>query len=176
MNAVNAMHACWWDRAGLSRAGRQQQPAAAVDQAASGRPARPLHPTLFPDPFMLSSCFAANAAHAAGAAGNTQDDWELEYGAQDFFGVVDEMRVWRRARTGDQVRLPSKLTEGCDFSESLVGRTTALPPYLEPPCCLRHRGTGSCPPISPALPLPLSADSRRHAQQPVPQGDDGGAV
>eukprot|EP00887_Chlorella_sp_A99_P000397 scaffold13.g397.t1 len=38
---------------------------------------------------------------AEGAAGN--EVFDQEYGPQDFFGVIDEMRVWRRARTPPQI-------------------------------------------------------------------------
>lgn len=40
---------------------------------------------------------------AEGAAGNVQEVFDQEYGPQDFFGVIDEMRVWRRARTPPQI-------------------------------------------------------------------------
>ncbi|KAL4421057.1 hypothetical protein ABPG77_001352 [Micractinium sp. CCAP 211/92] len=39
-----------------------------------------------------------------GAAGSVQEDWEQEYGAQDFFGTIDELRVWRKARTQEQIQ------------------------------------------------------------------------
>ena len=35
-----------------------------------------------------------------------------EYGSQDFFGVIDELRIWRTVRTEDdikQVRAPEQL-------------------------------------------------------------------
>ena len=37
------------------------------------------------------------------AAGQVEEDWNQEYGAQDFFGLIDEMRVWKKARSGDQI-------------------------------------------------------------------------
>ncbi|PRW20453.1 concanavalin A-like lectin glucanase [Chlorella sorokiniana] len=39
-----------------------------------------------------------------GAAGDVQDDWQQEYGSQDFFGTIDEMRVWSKARTQQQIQ------------------------------------------------------------------------
>ncbi|KAL4422517.1 hypothetical protein ABPG75_008714 [Micractinium tetrahymenae] len=39
-----------------------------------------------------------------GAAGSVQENWEQEYGAQDFFGTIDELRVWRKARTQQQIQ------------------------------------------------------------------------
>ena len=38
----------------------------------------------------------------AGAAGKV-DFRSQEYGAQDFFGALDEMRIWRTVRTEDQI-------------------------------------------------------------------------
>lgn len=29
---------------------------------------------------------------------------DQEYGAQDFFGSIDELRVWRTARSQDQIK------------------------------------------------------------------------
>jgi hypothetical protein len=42
------------------------------------------------------------AWRAAGASGKL--DSIKEYGAQDFFGQIDELRIWRTARTQDQIR------------------------------------------------------------------------
>ena len=49
----------------------------------------------------------------AGAAGDVQKDVVMEYGGQDFFGLIDEMRVWRRARSAEQVQMAmqARLTE-----------------------------------------------------------------
>ena len=43
-------------------------------------------------------------AWCAGAAGDVQSIPDQEYGPQDFFGLVDEMRVWRTVRTPEEVR------------------------------------------------------------------------
>ena len=50
---------------------------------------------------------------AKGAAGNVQTEDALEYGTQDFFGLIDEMRVWKRARTAEQIQgsMQTRLTE-----------------------------------------------------------------
>ena len=45
---------------------------------------------------------APAARRAAGASGKL--DPVKEYGAQDFFGQIDELRIWRTARTQDQIR------------------------------------------------------------------------
>ena len=45
-------------------------------------------------------CFDSHS----GAAGPTQRAFELEYGAQDFIGVVDEMRIWRTVRSQAQIQ------------------------------------------------------------------------
>ena len=39
---------------------------------------------------------------AAGAAGKL--DSTREYGVQDFFGQIDELRIWRTVRSEDQIR------------------------------------------------------------------------
>jgi cysteine-rich repeat protein len=46
----------------------------------------------------VGGCFDS----AAGAVGDVSEG--NEYGAQDFFGLIDELRVWRRVRTGDEIR------------------------------------------------------------------------
>ncbi|CAD7701100.1 unnamed protein product [Ostreobium quekettii] len=45
----------------------------------------------------LGGCFDS----AFGAAGQVTS--EREYGAQDFFGVIDEMRIWKTVRTPEQI-------------------------------------------------------------------------
>lgn len=40
---------------------------------------------------------------ATGAAGDI-DTSSQEYGTQDFFGLIDELRIWKRVRTGDEIR------------------------------------------------------------------------
>ena len=39
-----------------------------------------------------------------GAAGQTQRLYELEYGAQDFIGVMDEIRIWSTVRSQAQIQ------------------------------------------------------------------------
>ena len=48
----------------------------------------------------MGGCFDS----AAGAAGQIQRAMEQEYGVQDFFGVIEEMRIWRVARSAEQIR------------------------------------------------------------------------
>jgi hypothetical protein len=48
----------------------------------------------------VGGCFDS----AEGAAGEVQKLPSQEYGAQDFFGVVEEMRVWRVVRTAQQIK------------------------------------------------------------------------
>lgn len=38
-----------------------------------------------------------------GSAGDVQSDWKQEYGPQDFFGLIDEMRLWRKVRSVDDI-------------------------------------------------------------------------
>ena len=38
-----------------------------------------------------------------GASGNVQPGSKVEYGAQDFFGVIEEMRVWNRVLTQEEL-------------------------------------------------------------------------
>jgi hypothetical protein len=49
--------------------------------------------------FSRTGCFDSEA----GASGSVQPILEQEYGAQDFFGLIDEMRVWKRVRTPEQI-------------------------------------------------------------------------
>jgi len=49
----------------------------------------------------LGGCFDSRY----GAAGDVQPWIELEYGAQDFFGVMDQIRIWNVARTTDEIHL-----------------------------------------------------------------------
>ncbi|KAL3133740.1 hypothetical protein ABBQ32_008228 [Trebouxia sp. C0010 RCD-2024] len=39
-----------------------------------------------------------------GAAGQTQRTYQLEYGAQDFIGVMDEIRIWSTVRSQSQIQ------------------------------------------------------------------------
>jgi len=47
----------------------------------------------------LGGCFDSRY----GAAGDVQPWIELEYGAQDFFGVMDQIRIWKVKRTPDEI-------------------------------------------------------------------------
>ena len=38
-----------------------------------------------------------------GAIGDVQPVIDLEYGAQDFYGVLDQVRIWRRVRTPEEI-------------------------------------------------------------------------
>lgn len=40
----------------------------------------------------------------AGASGKLDRIRDQEYGAQDFYGAIDELRVWRTVRTQDQIK------------------------------------------------------------------------
>lgn len=48
----------------------------------------------------LGGCFDS----APGATGDIQTDNSLEYGPQDFYGLIEEVRIWRRVRTADEIR------------------------------------------------------------------------
>ncbi len=43
------------------------------------------------------------AAHA-GASGKLDPIMSQEYGSQDFFGVIDELRIWSTVRSEDQIK------------------------------------------------------------------------
>lgn len=45
----------------------------------------------------------------AGATGKLDKLQSQEYGSQDFFGVIDEMRIWRTVRTEDQIKQVSRV-------------------------------------------------------------------
>lgn len=47
----------------------------------------------------VSGCFDSRP----GASGDITPS-QLEYGYQDFLGLIDELRVWNRVRTGDEIR------------------------------------------------------------------------
>jgi cysteine-rich repeat protein len=38
-----------------------------------------------------------------GASGDVQGSWNQEYGAQDFFGLIDELRIWKKARSQEEI-------------------------------------------------------------------------
>ena len=40
----------------------------------------------------------------AGASGKLDRMRDQEYGAQDFYGAIDELRIWRTVRTQDQIK------------------------------------------------------------------------
>ena len=40
----------------------------------------------------------------AGASGKLDPIMSQEYGSQDFFGVIDELRIWRTVRNEDQIK------------------------------------------------------------------------
>ena len=46
----------------------------------------------------IGGCFDS----AAGAAGDVSP--AQEYGAQDFFGLIDELRIWKRVRSSEEIR------------------------------------------------------------------------
>eukprot|EP01026_Neomeris_dumetosa_P051141 TRINITY_DN4496_c0_g1_i1.p1 TRINITY_DN4496_c0_g1~~TRINITY_DN4496_c0_g1_i1.p1 ORF type:complete len:1030 (-),score=176.63 TRINITY_DN4496_c0_g1_i1:568-3657(-) len=48
----------------------------------------------------IGGCFDS----ASGAAGRTESDADIQYGAQDFYGEIDEMRVWNRELSPEQIR------------------------------------------------------------------------
>ena len=47
----------------------------------------------------LGGCFDS----MAGATGKVDTNSYREYGPQDFFGVMDEMRIWRTVRTQQEI-------------------------------------------------------------------------
>jgi len=47
----------------------------------------------------LGGCFDS----MAGATGSLDHNLYREYGPQDFFGVMDEMRMWKTVRTQQQI-------------------------------------------------------------------------
>lgn len=48
----------------------------------------------------------------SGAAGQTSDIADQEYGAQDFFGLIEEMRVWNIVRTPEEIRKGMEMDDG----------------------------------------------------------------
>jgi hypothetical protein len=49
-------------------------------------------------------CMAGCFDSARGGAGDVQQRYQLEYGAQDFTGVIDELRIWKTVRSQDQIQ------------------------------------------------------------------------
>ena len=81
----------------------------------------------------LSALILFSPCAAAGAAGDIQEDWEQEYGSQDFFGLIDEMRLWRRVRSAEQVG--RQLVHAFQFCIDSVDLRAHAPPdvWLAPP-------------------------------------------
>ena len=48
----------------------------------------------------MGGCFDS----AQGAAGDVQQRYQLEYGAQDFTGEIDELRIWNKVRTESEIK------------------------------------------------------------------------
>lgn len=53
---------------------------------------------------VLQDCQGGCFDSAAGAAGKVSTVDDQEYGPQDFFGYIEEMRVWKVVRTPEQIR------------------------------------------------------------------------
>lgn len=53
---------------------------------------------------LLQDCKGGCFDSASGAAGKVSVVDDQEYGPQDFFGLIEEMRVWRVVRTPEQIR------------------------------------------------------------------------
>jgi cysteine-rich repeat protein len=49
---------------------------------------------------------------ASGAAGKISVVANQEYGPQDFFGLIEELRIWKKARTADQIRETMSADDG----------------------------------------------------------------
>lgn len=47
----------------------------------------------------LGGCFDS----ATGAVGNVQRVSNLEYGPQDFYGIIEDVRIWKKVRTSEQI-------------------------------------------------------------------------
>ena len=52
----------------------------------------------------VGGCFDS----ADGAAGDVSKGDDKEYGAQDFFGLIDELRIWKRVRSAEEIRTAMK--------------------------------------------------------------------
>lgn len=63
------------------------------------------------------------------AAGQVEEDWEQEYGSQDFFGLIDEMRVWRKSRSADQITASMRANLA---TKGRSGGTDPVPPGINP--------------------------------------------
>ena len=59
----------------------------------------------------LGGCFDS----MAGATGKVDTNSYREYGPQDFFGVMDEMRIWKTVRTQQQI-VDVSLSSGTRFA------------------------------------------------------------
>ncbi|KAL0039599.1 hypothetical protein WJX77_003012 [Trebouxia sp. C0004] len=91
----------------------------------------------------MGGCFDS----ARGAAGDVQQRYQLEYGAQDFTGVVDELRIWKTVRSREQIQqvltvkvAPVAALHKHKLSEPLSGpeRERALPTSGETNSWSRH--------------------------------------
>lgn len=58
----------------------------------------------------LGGCFDS----APGAAGDVQEVMDLEYGPQDFFGIIEEVRIWKRVRSDEEVYKSMKFDRDAD--------------------------------------------------------------
>jgi cysteine-rich repeat protein len=65
-----------------------------------------------------------------GAVGPVDKESNLEYGAQDFFGLIDEMRIWKKARTQEQiaVAMRSKVEESGKKRKGRGGNSPSINP------------------------------------------------
>lgn len=71
----------------------------------------------------LGGCFDS----MSGSTGKVDTNSYREYGPQDFFGVMDEMRIWKTVRSREQIRAvrslssPFKNTSNFGFARSILG-------------------------------------------------------
>ena len=54
--------------------------------------------------YEVSTYHNCTSVTAAGATGKVDKVQNLEYGQQDFYGLIDEMRVWRRVRSEAEIK------------------------------------------------------------------------
>ncbi len=84
----------------------------------------------------MGGCFDS----APGAAGDVQQRYQLEYGAQDFTGVIDELRIWKTVRSQEQVQqVCQQLDHACLILSWLVLQEHAC--YQ---ACSKPMGVRSC--------------------------------
>ena len=65
----------------------------------------------------------AGGLYGAGGTGKVDPVSGREYGPQDFFGVIDEMRIWKTVRTPKQIEQVRKMC----YAEGLASRHACLP-------------------------------------------------